>query len=77
MWVEWREGLDLSEQLSAIAAPVLLISGELDTVVPPEVVRPLVQAMTNAHYVEIPDVGHFVHIEASEQFQRIVGDFLR
>jgi pimeloyl-ACP methyl ester carboxylesterase len=32
--------------------------------------------MTNARYVEIPDVGHFVHIEANEQFRSIVGDFL-
>lgn len=76
MWIEWREGLDLSERLSAISAPALLISGELDTVVPPEVVRPLADAMTNARYVEIPDVGHFVHIEANEQFRSIVGDFL-
>ncbi len=76
MWIEWREGLDLSERLGASSAPALLIAGELDPVVPPEVVRPLADAMINARYVEIPDAGHFVHIEASEQFWSIVGDFL-
>jgi pimeloyl-ACP methyl ester carboxylesterase len=77
MWVEWRAGMDLFEGLAAVTAPTLPIGGQFDTVVPPDVVRQIAEAMANARYVEIPDVGHFVAIEARDRFQDIVCEFLR
>jgi proline-specific peptidase len=76
MWVEWHAGLDLFKGLNAVTAPTLLIGGQFDIVVPPEVVRQIAHDMPDARYVEIPDVGHFVAIEAGTQFQEVVGEFL-
>jgi pimeloyl-ACP methyl ester carboxylesterase len=76
MWVEWRGGLNLFDQLSSVTAMTLLIAGEFDIVVPPELVEPIAAAIANARYVEIPNAGHFVAIEATDQFQAMVSEFL-
>ena len=76
MWVEWRAGLDLLEGLDSVTAPTLLIGAQFDIVVPSEVVAQIAEAMPNARYLEMPDVGHFVAVEAPDQFQNVVREFL-
>ena len=76
MWAQWRDGLNLFERFDSVVAPTLLIGGEFDIVVPPDVVEPIAAAITGARYVEIPGAGHFVAVEAPDRFEGVVTDFL-
>ena len=76
MWVEWKEGIDLLEHADRATAPALVIGGEADIVVPAAAVRPVADALPNARYLEIAGAGHFVAVEASEQFYAAVTEFL-
>jgi pimeloyl-ACP methyl ester carboxylesterase len=76
MWAEWNEGLDLLEHAGLVRAPALIIAGESDIVVPPATVRLIAEALPSSRYLELPAIGHFVAVEASEQFRSIVSEFL-
>ncbi len=76
MWVEWRAGIDLLKGAEAVGARALILAGELDTVVPPPAVQLIADTLPNARYLEFPGVGHFLPVEASEQFRATVCDFL-
>lgn len=76
MWVERNEGIDLLEHAGRVSAPALVIAGEADIVVPAAAVRLVADALPDARYVEIAGAGHFVAVEASEQFYAAVTEFL-
>ncbi|MGC4943359.1 3-oxoadipate enol-lactonase [Kribbella sp. DT2] len=52
--------LDLTAGLQDITAPVLLITAEQDTSIPPETVVPLAQAIPGAHLEILEDAAHLV-----------------
>ncbi|TDU87642.1 3-oxoadipate enol-lactonase [Kribbella voronezhensis] len=52
--------LDLREKLGDITAPVLLVTAESDTSIPPETVVPLASQIPGAHLEIIPDAAHLV-----------------
>lgn len=70
-------GHDMRERLGAIAAPTLVVSGAEDIMVPPRLGRDLAARIPNAQFLEIPDAGHSVNLEAQRPFNEAVLAFLQ
>lgn len=64
------------ESLRRIAVPTLVVSGQLDTVVPPSHSRRVAQIIPGARYVEIPGALHNPMDERPRSFERAVRTFL-
>ena len=68
---------DLSDLLSRIAVPTLLIWGEQDARSPLSVARQFEAAIPGAKLVVIPQAGHVSNLERPEQFNDAVRGFCR
>jgi pimeloyl-ACP methyl ester carboxylesterase len=68
--------LDIGDHLSRIAAPVLLVGGELDAVAPPELNRRNADRLPKGSYVELPDCGHVIPWEKPEALLEAARAFL-
>jgi pimeloyl-ACP methyl ester carboxylesterase len=68
---------DLREVLPRIDVPTLLVYGDKDVRAPLTVAEDLQAAIPGATLVVLPDTGHLCNIEAPEQFNRAVRNFLR
>jgi pimeloyl-ACP methyl ester carboxylesterase len=68
---------DQRDLLPRIAAPTLLIWGELDARSPLSVARQFESAVSDAKLVVLPGTGHVSNLEAPEQFNAAVRDFCR
>jgi pimeloyl-ACP methyl ester carboxylesterase len=66
---------DRAPDLQSIAAPVLVIWGAQDRLVPASRARWLLQGLPAAHLVQVPGAGHMVPEERPEQFEAFVIDF--
>lgn len=64
------------EKLSAISAPTLVITGDGDTVVPPQNSRNLATKVPNARLEIISGSGHMAFVEKAPEFNRVVKAFL-
>ena len=64
------------DRLAELRMPTLLISGRLDTLVPPQLTRELRRYLPHASYVEIAASGHNPMDETPAEFNRIVRNFL-
>ena len=53
--------------LSRIACPVLLLTGDQDRIAPPEVVRAMASVLANAQVQILPGCGHWPTIERAKQ----------
>jgi 3-oxoadipate enol-lactonase len=62
--------------LGAIRAPVLCLAGEADTNAPALVMERMAEKIPGAEYRCMPGIGHLPNIEAPENFDAIVFDFL-
>jgi pimeloyl-ACP methyl ester carboxylesterase len=67
---------DDARKLAAITAPTLLISGEQDFYTSPETLYELQRIIPDSRAVVIPSVGHLPYFEATEEFERLVGEFV-
>jgi pimeloyl-ACP methyl ester carboxylesterase len=76
MYAEMLDGLDLLVDTSNVTAPVLVLAGEFDVVVPPAAMRLIADALPNARYLEFPGIGHFPEVEANQSFSAALRDFL-
>jgi 3-oxoadipate enol-lactonase len=56
----------LDADVSAIAAPTLLLAGELDRVVPPDVTLSMARRMQRARSAVLPGIGHATALQAPE-----------
>jgi len=70
-----REGYDWSDALRAVAAPSLVVHGELDPI-PSDEARRTSQLIPGARLVLIPECGHMPFWEAPETFFALVESFL-
>jgi pimeloyl-ACP methyl ester carboxylesterase len=59
-----------------IRCPALLISGEFDPFATPDMTRDLASRIPNSTYHIVPGVGHTVHHDRPEWFNRTVLDWL-
>jgi pimeloyl-ACP methyl ester carboxylesterase len=70
-------GLDLSDELRGIRAPVLLISGDRDGVSPPDATRANAEAIADAQVVLLDDCAHIVPWERPDELERAARPFLQ
>jgi pimeloyl-ACP methyl ester carboxylesterase len=68
---------NMQEEVSAIAAKTLVITGENDVVVPAENSRNLASALPNSRLATISGAGHMAFVEKADEFNRIVTEFLK
>jgi pimeloyl-ACP methyl ester carboxylesterase len=59
-----------------IAAPTLVVAGELDILAPSEPLRGLAATIPDADFLEIPAVGHMMNLEAPATFNTAITDFI-
>ena len=78
----WRRALqasldfDRSAELELIRVPTLLIAGEHDAAAPPALLAVMANRIDGSSYAELRGVGHLMQLEAPEQFDALVLDFL-
>lgn len=65
------------ERLAAIIAPTLVLAGEFDHPDIRAIASLLAAAIENAREVVIAGAGHMANLDAPEEFNRVVLDFLR
>ncbi len=68
---------DLSDRLSQLLTPTLILHGDADRVVPVENAHLLAEQLPYAKLTILPGGGHLVFIEQAERFNQAVMDFLR
>lgn len=71
------ENFDRGAAYGKISVPCLSVGFEHDRMIPPYLSAELAKAIPDAHYVEIPDVGHFGYLERPEAINSAVLEFLR
>lgn len=67
---------DRQSALGRIGVPTLLVGGEFDRVAAPAVMQQMAQAIAHAHYAELKGIGHLMNLEAPEEFDGLLLDFL-
>jgi pimeloyl-ACP methyl ester carboxylesterase len=60
---------DSADVLGKADVPALVIAGELDPIMPPEVTRQLADVLPRSTFVEMPGVAHLPPVEQPEQFR--------
>lgn len=68
---------DLSDTLTGVDVPTLLLYGEVDARSPREVWEPIHAGITHSRLVVIPGVGHMVDMQAAERCNDEIRAFLR
>ena len=67
---------DTYDRLPQIKAPTLVIAGTADRLVPVENSRILASRIPNAKLVILKNMGHFFFVEALEEANKAILDFL-
>jgi 3-oxoadipate enol-lactonase len=67
---------DVRERLSELRMPVLVLHGEEDRLVPPDMARELAARIPGARLVLIPQCGHVITTDAEERVVPEILDFL-
>jgi pimeloyl-ACP methyl ester carboxylesterase len=67
---------DVRDVLPYVDVPTLLVYGDRDMRAPPPVSEALQAAISGSRLVVLPDAGHLCNIEAPDQFNVAVRDFL-
>ena len=63
-------------ELANILVPTLLLAGEHDKNAPPVVMQKMAQAIAGSDYVELHGIGHLQNLEAPDEFDAAVLNFL-
>ena len=75
-WTSVRVNFDRRASLAQIRVPTLLIAGEHDRNAPPVIVKKMAAAISGATYLEMRGIGHLQNLEAPEDFDGMVLNFL-
>lgn len=67
---------DSTELLAHINYPTLVLVGEEDTLIPPQVARDYAAQIPGAQFVTIPHAGHLSNLEQPRAFIQVVRQFL-
>ena len=67
---------DATEELARISVPTLILVGEDDAPSPPDVARSMHEAIPGSQLTVLPRAGHLSNLEAAEEFNAAVDDFL-
>lgn len=68
---------DLTDRLSEITKPVLIIVGDQDKATPPHLSERMHRRIADSQMVVIPNCGHKCHEEQPDTFNSILSDFLQ
>lgn len=68
--------VDLRPRLAEINLPTLVLTGELDRMIPPKFSEQLAQSIPGAQLRIIPGVGHAPHLEDHLRTNQALGDFM-
>lgn len=68
---------DATDLLAGITCPTLVVVGEQDALILPEVARDYAANIPNAQFVVIPLAGHLSNVEQPEAFMQVISGFLR
>ena len=71
-----RERPDSTPLLGEIGVPTLVVGGEEDGISTPEVMGDMAAKIPGARHVTIPQTGHLSNLEAPEQFNAALKEFL-
>ncbi len=63
--------------LSGFKIPTLFLFGSEDGQLPADLGKLAQTIIPSSRYAEVPDTGHSVYFERGDEFNRIVGDFLK
>ena len=69
-------GFDRRANLANIHVPTLLVAGEHDRNAPPAVMKKMADAIVGSSYLEMRGIGHLQNLEAPEDFDGAVLNFL-
>ena len=72
-----RERPDSTPLLSKIKVPALVIGGEEDEISSPEVMAAMAAEIPDASQLTIPNAAHLSNLEAPEEFNAALSDFLK
>jgi pimeloyl-ACP methyl ester carboxylesterase len=75
--IAWASAEDVRDVLPRIDVPTLLVYGDRDVRAPLTVARDLRAAISGSRLVVLPDAGHVCNVEAPDEFNAAVRDFLR
>lgn len=67
---------DLSDRLSTIGIPVLIIAADQDRMVPLDKSRKMAEALPKATFAELHNCGHFMHVEQPRKVAGVLASFL-
>jgi 3-oxoadipate enol-lactonase len=67
---------DRKAALSSIHVPTLLVAGEYDRNAPPAVMKRMGEKIPGSDYIELPNIGHLQNMEAPDEFDAAVLNFL-
>jgi len=67
---------DATCELAAITVPTLVVVGEDDALAPPAVARAMHESVRGSRLAVLPRAGHLSNLEAPEEFNAAVADFL-
>jgi len=67
---------DRRANLTRIGVPTLVVAGEHDRNAPPSVARKMAATIPNATYIEMRGVGHLQNLEAPDDFDGLLLNFL-
>lgn len=70
------ERVDSTELLAHISCPTLVLVGEEDTLMPPQIARDYAAQIPGAGFVSIPHAGHLSNLEQPRAFIQAVRQFL-
>jgi pimeloyl-ACP methyl ester carboxylesterase len=68
---------DTYERLPEIKVPTLVVAGDADRIVPVENSRLLASRIPNAELVILKNMGHSFNLEAADEANKVILDFLR
>ncbi|WP_440769079.1 alpha/beta fold hydrolase [Natronorubrum sp. DTA28] len=72
----WLERPDVTDRLSAIDVPVLIVHGEEDPSIDPSRAEPMLEELPDASMERIPDAGHTSNLERPEPVNEAIRSFL-
>ena len=72
-----RERPDSRPLLGEIGVPTLVVGGEEDDISSTEVMGAMAAEIPGASHLTLPNVAHLSNLEAPEQFNAVLGDFLK
>lgn len=69
--------VDYRNILDQITIPVLIIQGESDQIVNPQIAKYLQEKLVNAEYVEVPKAGHALPLTDGDTCKKAIADFFK